>query len=84
MPPSSDGTFHASEHGLTVTVGVLPGDERRAQICLAGNIDMQQFALLSDTVGWLTALATAHVLSRPRRCQLRLERWAGPGRRLVL
>jgi hypothetical protein len=62
MPPNPDGTFHESEHGLTVTARTLPGDDRRVHVCLAGEIDMAASAALSKTVDWLTALAPIHVL----------------------
>lgn len=62
MPAISDGSYHASDHGLTVTARVLPGEGRRALVGLTGDIDMAASALLSTTVEWLTTLAPSSVL----------------------
>jgi anti-anti-sigma factor len=62
MPPESDGTYQASDQGLTVTAHVLPGDAGRAQLRLAGDIDLTSSAVLAKTVDWLTAMAPASVV----------------------
>lgn len=62
MPRSFDGTFQASDHGLTVTAHTRPGDDCRVHVCLSGEIDMAAVVALSKTVDWLTALAPVGVL----------------------
>jgi hypothetical protein len=62
MPPSSDGFFEEEHHGLTVTARTVPGDDRRAHVCLAGEIDMASSAVLSKTIVWLTALTPISVV----------------------
>ncbi|MET8152487.1 hypothetical protein ACIBSW_22660 [Actinoplanes sp. NPDC049668] len=62
MSPDSDGTFQASDHGLTVTARATAGKERRAHVCLTGDIDLAASAVLSATIDWLTALAPVSVL----------------------
>jgi anti-anti-sigma factor len=62
MTQKSDGTCSESDHGLTVTVRTLPGDDRRAQVCLAGEIDIASWVVLSEIVDWLTALAPVSVV----------------------
>lgn len=61
MTQRPDGTFHSSQHGLTVTALVRPGDARCVDVCLAGEIDMAAFATLSETVNWLIAQAPVYV-----------------------
>lgn len=61
MLPRPDGTFHSSQHGLTVTARTRPGDARCVDVCLTGDIDMAALASLSETVDWLTALAPVYV-----------------------
>lgn len=62
MPESSDSSVYRSAHGLTITIRTLPGDGRRAYVCLAGEIDRDSHAILSRTVDWLTTTAPAGVL----------------------
>lgn len=62
MPPNRDRIFERSDHGLTVTARLLPGDGRHTCVWLAGEIDMASTAVLSQTVDWLTALAPVSVL----------------------
>jgi len=62
MPPESDGTYQASNGGLTIIARALPGDGHRAQLSLTGDIDLAASAVLSETVDWLTATAPLSVL----------------------
>ena len=61
MPESSDSTVYRSAHGLTVTVRTLPGDGRCADVGLAGEIDRDSSAILSQTLDWLTTMAPVRV-----------------------
>ncbi|MEU4626202.1 hypothetical protein AB0G04_40265 [Actinoplanes sp. NPDC023801] len=62
MLESSDSSVYRSAHGLTITIRTLPGDGRRAYMCLAGEIDRDSSAILSRTVDWLTRVAPVSVL----------------------
>ncbi|MCA2211733.1 STAS domain-containing protein [Jidongwangia harbinensis] len=51
-----------SDDGASVTYRMLPGGDRQAQICLAGDIDMTALAVLSGTIDWLTMVEPVSVL----------------------
>lgn len=62
MLRTSDGSYQASDHGLTITARLLMGGDRRVNVCLTGDIDNAASDVLSGTVEWLAALAPASVL----------------------
>ena len=62
MPSISDGLYEQSDSGLTVRTRILPGEDRRAYVCLAGEIDRDSSAVLCKTADWLTTVAPVSVL----------------------
>lgn len=62
MLPDSGGFQRKSDDNLTITARPLHGDGRVICVTLAGEIDIAAYAVLSETVDWLVAVAPASVL----------------------